>query len=559
MQVPSFTRRSVVVLGMHRGGTSLIARGMKALGVELGEDLMPATSDNPTGYWENMTLYELNQRLLASIEREWHSVAPVCREDGELTDIQALEQEAVQTVAAHFGKFPLWGFKDPRTARLLPFWQDVFKLLGVAENYVLVIRNPISVACSLKTRDNFALEKSYLLWLEHIVEAYTYTTGRPRVLVDYDAVMDRPADQLRRVAERLALPLGPEVEQAIKDYSDEFVDKDLRHSVFEPTDVDLDVHAPQLVSKIYDVLRKVALDQLDADDKQVQSAIASALSDLERFGPFFSYSERLEAERDSIRHERDITRGELDAVRQERDAIRGELDSIREERDAVHRELSEVRDKSTELTAEVGHLRETVLRLDVEFNSKLTERDRRNAELAEKVRRADDELEGTRNELQQALTGLDALTAEKQALFATTESLRVDQERVRSENEALKSRARLLADANAILRPELHNLWNSWSWRLFRPLRNFVRKRQGFGKETEPILGSEPQLIQTVITIRQSVSWELTAPLRLISRILRPRRRFTPPGRVPPAGGESLPLERKTEHNDNASDSQGHQ
>ena len=56
-----------------------------------------------------------------------------------------------------------------------------------------------------------------------------------------------------------------------------------------------------------------------------------------------------------------------------------------------------------------------------------------------------------------------------------------------------KPRAQLRADANAILRSELHNLWNSWSWGLFRPLRNFIRKRQGFGKETEPIVDSEPQ------------------------------------------------------------------
>ena len=164
---------------------------------------------------------------------------------------------------------------------------------------------------------------------------------------------------------------------------------------------------------------------------------------------------------------------------------------------------------------------------------------------ADQVRRADDELERTREELQRTLARLEALKAENQVLGAATESLKADEKSLRSENEAFKPRAQLQADANAILRSELHNLWNSWSWRLFRPLRNLVRKRQGLGKETEPILHSEPQAIQTVITIRQSLSWELTAPLRLIYRILPRRRRFTPAGGPPTAGGERILLERK--------------
>ena len=165
--------------------------------------------------------------------------------------------------------------------------------------------------------------------------------------------------------------------------------------------------------------------------------------------------------------------------------------------------------------------------------SKLSARDRYNAELSAEVCRAAGKLQRTREELQRTLAGLEALKTETQVLGVATESLKADRESLRSENEALKPRAQLQADANAILRSELHNLWNSWSWGLFRPLRNFIRKRQGFGKEAEPTLDSEPQLIQTVITIRQSLSWELTAPLRLIYRILPRRRRFTPAGASP--------------------------
>ena len=192
--------------------------------------------------------------------------------------------------------------------------------------------------------------------------------------------------------------------------------------------------------------------------------------------------------------------------------------------------------------------------------------DMENAELVEALRQARserdeahqaiDELQQAMEEARRPLAKLDALKAGIQLLRAATaslktdkesltrelkrraadeESLRMELERRAADEESLRTelerREQLQADTDAILRSELHNLWNSWSWRLFRPLRNLARRLQGFGRETEPILCSESQVIQTIVTIRQSLSWELTVPLRLIYRILPHRRRGTPSAR----------------------------
>jgi hypothetical protein len=439
MHAQDVGQRAVVILGMHRSGTSLVTRGMKALGVELGGDLYPGDLSNPTGHWEDNAILNLNERLLARMERTALSIAPVRTELLKRPEIQALKIEALQTVRARFGNFPLWGFKDPRTARLLSFWQNVLRELGVADCYALVVRNPISVADSLKARYGFALEKSYLLWLEHYLAAYTHTNGKPRIVIDYDALMDDPAAALHRVAERLGLALGPQIEQAIKDYCDGFVDNSLRHSVYKPTDVAREVHAPHLVSKTYDLLRKVALDEFDTDGKEIQSAMACAQSGLEGLDPFFLYSELAEAERDSIRRERDSLAGQL---------------------------------------------------------------------------------QWTREQLQNAVAGRYVLQAENRVLMAATESQKPKQEPLRLENESARAAGQQRTDAIEILQLELRSLWNSRSWRLLKPLRNLARQRKGFGKETEPILHSEPELIQAIVTVRQSLCWELTAPLRLIYRFL---------------------------------------
>ena len=97
-------------------------------------------------------------------------------------------------------------------------------------------------------------------------------------------------------------------------------------------------------------------------------------------------------------------------------------------------------------------------------------------------------------------------------------------------------------DGHAILQAEIHNLWNSRSWRLLRPLRNFLRRRHGLPKESEPIALSQAEAIQTIIAIRQSWSWELAAPLRMLHAVLG-----TPPASAIPPPGAAAPAEATTE------------
>ncbi|MGO9451710.1 MAG: hypothetical protein ACLQDV_11815 [Candidatus Binataceae bacterium] len=148
-------------------------------------------------------------------------------------------------------------------------------------------------------------------------------------------------------------------------------------------------------------------------------------------------------------------------------------------------------------------------------------------------RRAADE-QSLRLELERRAADEESLRLELKRRAADEDSLRLELERRAADEDSLarelRRREQLQSDTDAILQAELHNLWNSWSWRVFRPLRNLARKLQGFGRETEPIFGSESQAIQTVVMIRQSLSWELTFPLRLIYRILPHRRRVTPSG-----------------------------
>ena len=113
-----------------------------------------------------------------------------------------------------------------------------------------------------------------------------------------------------------------------------------------------------------------------------------------------------------------------------------------------------------------------------------------------------------------------ALRTAEQSIRAEGESLKPGIEALRIENETLRPIAQRHADSNAALGTELHSLWNSRSWRLLRPLRNLVRKARGFDKETLPTVQSEFEALRTILAIRQSMSWELTAPLRIFRRTI---------------------------------------
>ncbi len=283
------TNRVIVVLGMHRSGTSLVARALNLLGVELGEDLLPPGPDNPTGYWESQTIMDINEALLAALGMTWDSVLPIDPSEWDRPRIKELQLDALEKLRMRFAGKRLWGFKDPRTARLLPFWQTIFRHLDLDESYVLTIRNPLSVAKSLASpnrvdlyppayrKTGFTPEKAYVLWLEHMLSAFVYTEGKSRVVIDYDHLLAYPSTQLKRIVERLSLPSNDQIDSAIAEFESRFLDLNLRHGKFESQDLQLDSNAQGMVASVYEFFRSLALDETPGKNSQTADSVGSWL------------------------------------------------------------------------------------------------------------------------------------------------------------------------------------------------------------------------------------------------------------------------------------------
>ena len=116
----------IVVLGMHRSGTSVIARSLQVLGVGLGDNLQPTAADNPKGYWEDLDIIQLNIEMLNFLKNDWHFLTPIQSEDLDVLRRNGYFLRALEIIRKKMAAAPVFGFKDPRVAKLLPFWKEIF-------------------------------------------------------------------------------------------------------------------------------------------------------------------------------------------------------------------------------------------------------------------------------------------------------------------------------------------------------------------------------------------------------------------------------------------------
>jgi hypothetical protein len=264
--------RAIIILGMHRSGTSAFARGMAALGVYLGENFLEAQDDNPTGYWEDKGIFDLNERVLAAMGLKWTDTALIDDASWKLAAVQALRRQAIDYLRNKLAIRPVWGFKDPRTARLLPFWRSVFQDLDADDRYLIAIRNPLSVAASLADRQGMDQATAHVLWLAYMVPYLSEIAARPFVAADYDLLMSDPAGQLERIASTLELSIDDEQRADVARFSKDFLDPDLRHNKYGRYDFPMNPAVTPLAREAYLWLEALATDRVGPDLKQFWSA-----------------------------------------------------------------------------------------------------------------------------------------------------------------------------------------------------------------------------------------------------------------------------------------------
>ncbi|WP_134681696.1 sulfotransferase family protein [Paracoccus ravus] len=218
-------RIGLVVLGMHRSGTSALSGVLSRMGAVAPRSPIAASESNPKGFFESRLICALNDDILASSGSDWSDWRSIDMSWLAGKEAQDLQERALECMQDEFGTAPLFVLKDPRICRILPFWRAVFQRLEIRPAVLHIHRNPVDVAMSLQRRNGFPRVYGQLLWLRHVLDAERESRGMVRMFLSYEQLVEDQA----QVALRAGRSLGLAWPAACAPQDPGFVTPDLQH------------------------------------------------------------------------------------------------------------------------------------------------------------------------------------------------------------------------------------------------------------------------------------------------------------------------------------------
>lgn len=222
--------RAMVILGMHRSGTSALARSISFCGYALPQDVMPARTDNPKGFWEPLAVARLNNAILAGFGLSWDRPGPLLCAGMNLAESrQAVADaslrmwltQAASALRSSFGDASAIVLKDPRITLLLPLWMRAIEETGYAARCVLIYRNPLEVAASLNKRNLMPVRRAMQLWLHYNLCCLRDLgfSGMLGGVISFHSLLDNPVSTTAdAIGANTADHLSEEIEAQISGY-----------------------------------------------------------------------------------------------------------------------------------------------------------------------------------------------------------------------------------------------------------------------------------------------------------------------------------------------------
>lgn len=203
----------VVVLGMHRSGTSAVNGIFRSAGfrVTREDDLMDVSADQPGGHNESLAVAQVNDTILDEIGRTWFEVPSAEEFEPVIESGRNRAAQVLTALLALASPAPL-ALKDPRINVMMPVWGPVIDHLL---HPVLVIRNPIEVAQSLQNRDGTPRPIALASWELCMTAALGHLSGREVTIVHHAELMAAPeiaVDVVSTVSELLRPSMAAHVD-----------------------------------------------------------------------------------------------------------------------------------------------------------------------------------------------------------------------------------------------------------------------------------------------------------------------------------------------------------
>jgi hypothetical protein len=210
--------KTIVVLGMHRSGTSLTSNILNNFEIAMGENLTKYGKDNPRGFFEDEQFVRLNNKILYSAGGCWDN-PPSHSRIITLKKNKKLMKEIKELILSQQDK--VWGWKDPVTTLTIDLYLPFIK----NPYFIACYRNPSSVKKSLIKRNKYSIEQppmkiisTYNKRLSNFLNRIDY----PKLEVHYEDYFKNPSEQITKI--KKFLRLKKDTNQVMK-----AIDKNLKH------------------------------------------------------------------------------------------------------------------------------------------------------------------------------------------------------------------------------------------------------------------------------------------------------------------------------------------
>lgn len=277
-------RKAILVLGMHRSGTSAFTRMLNLLGCDLPQALMEGWEGNLKGHWESNAIRALNDDILASAGSEWDDWMEFNPQWYESPAFDGFFKRAQDVLRDDYGTSSFFVLKDPRNCRLARFWFMVLEKVDVEPLVAIPLRNPLEVVQSLGRRNDAHPDMALLAWLRHVLDAEHGSRGRRRVFTYYDELLDNWAGVADKVQHGLGIT-WPRFSKRVGKEIEEFLDPADRHHVQSQQSV---LSNPMLSTWVRDTNAIFLKWAEKGEDIADHAALDSILAQFNAAGPAFA-------------------------------------------------------------------------------------------------------------------------------------------------------------------------------------------------------------------------------------------------------------------------------
>ncbi|XGV95061.1 MAG: sulfotransferase [Leptolyngbya sp. BL-A-14] len=195
----------LVIVGMHRSGTSLTASLLQSAGLDIGQHLVEGNFSNVKGHFENVDFFSFHRDVLAALGLNdgWTVEKTIYVPESYVDQAQQLIEKSASSTQP-------WGWKDPRTSLFLDFWHH---LLPKAK-FLLIYRSPWEVLDSLYRRGDITFHRNpefaLKIWMHYNQRILDFYQRFPEkcVLTHLQRVIENPPAFIELLNQRLNIPLS---------------------------------------------------------------------------------------------------------------------------------------------------------------------------------------------------------------------------------------------------------------------------------------------------------------------------------------------------------------